>query len=70
MTQPNNVDWSGSPWIGQFATSQFALWHAGCAWAAKSNWFAGNALAPQTGPSVGSPVENGVEDKPLPPSDT
>ena len=35
-SQSNNGDWPASPWLGEFASSQFALWRAGCEWAAKS----------------------------------
>jgi hypothetical protein len=56
MNQPNNGNWSGSPWIGEFASSNFALWRAGCEWAAKSNWFAGN-IAETIKPTLGSPTK-------------
>jgi hypothetical protein len=56
MNQPNNGNWSGSPWIGEFASSHLALWRAGCEWAAKSNWFASNAAA-EIKPSVGAPTD-------------
>ena len=55
MNQPNNGNWS-TPWLGEFASSQFALWRAGCEWAARSNWFAGN-LAVTYVPIVGAPTE-------------
>jgi hypothetical protein len=55
MNQPNNGNWSATPWLGEFAPSQFALWRAGCEWAAKSNWFAGNLAMPIT-PPVDAPA--------------
>jgi hypothetical protein len=44
MNQHNDGNWSASPWLGEFASTQFALWRAGCEWAAKSNWFVGNLV--------------------------
>ena len=33
--------WPYSPWIGEMAPTQFALWHAGNEWAARAHWFIG-----------------------------
>ena len=61
MSQPNNGNWSATPWLGEFASGQFALWRAGCEWAAKTNWFAGGLVTPLA-PTVGAPtpVEHSV----------
>jgi len=40
MNQPNNGNWSASPWLGTTAEGQWTLWRAGCEWAARSGWFA------------------------------
>jgi hypothetical protein len=57
MNQSNNGNWSASPWLGEFASSQFALWRAGCEWAAKSNWFAGNAAMSTAPTTIGTPLD-------------
>lgn len=46
MSQPTNADWMGSPWLGEHASSNFALWQAECEWAAISNWFSANPILP------------------------
>ncbi len=56
MSEQNNSNWPSSPWLGEYASSQLALWRAGCEWAAKSNWFAGNLTVANT-PTIGAPIE-------------
>lgn len=46
MSQPGNGDWMSSPWLGEHASSNLALWQAECEWAAMSNWFSANAILP------------------------
>jgi hypothetical protein len=61
MNQPDGKQWPTSPWLGDSAAAQWALWRAECNWAAMNNWFLmTNPGAPS--PNVGAPT-------PSPPSD-
>jgi hypothetical protein len=46
--RPQNPDAWSSPWLGDNAAAQFALWNAGLFWAAKLGWFDVANVSPVT----------------------
>jgi hypothetical protein len=56
----NSETWPYSPWIGETATAQFALWNAGIEWANMTNWFSGFPVG-----SIPTPVGHVDLDKPI-----
>lgn len=56
MNQLKNDPWPASPWLGEGADVQFALWRAGCDWAAMSNSFFNTTLQ-SSSVLVSAPVE-------------